>query len=251
MATHNFVPDKRIRGLAIALLGAALSGCAPLPEVVGLERDPGFTHEALSAAPLAVLGVTVEGLEPASASASLQLGGLLAERLASKRRDLRILPAVAVADSLGVERYTGFVREYQARGWLDGYALSRLAAALGGVRYLVLARLEADELVTGRSVDDYTEERGGIDCKIEQTTNFSAHTLTVHFTVYDLHQRRSAWAGQISDVKERTSGDSWNSCDPLYFNVLTMLLNGEPEPPELAEVLKKVFEDFARHLPRA
>lgn len=251
MATHTVFPDKRMRGPAIALLGAALAGCAPLPKVVGLERDPGFTYEALSAAPLAVLGVTVDGLEPASASASLQLGGLLAERLASKRRDLRILPPVDVADSLGLQQYTGLVREYQARGWLDRYALSRLAAALGGVRYLVHARLEADDLVTGNSVDDYTEEHAGKDCNIERTTNFAARALAVRFTVYDLHQHHSAWAGQITDVQERTSSDAWNSCDPLFLNVLTMVLNGEPDPPELAEVLKRVFEEFARHLPRA
>jgi hypothetical protein len=252
VAADIVVPEKRMRGPAIALVAAALAGCASLPNVVGLERDPGFTYEALTAAPLAVLGVTVKDLDPMSASASLQLGGLLAESLTRKRRDLRILPAAHVADSLGLRDYTGLVREYQARGWLDSRALSRLAAALGGVRYLLLARLEADELVTGNSVEEYTEEHEGQDCMVEQTTNFAARTLVVHFTIYDLHQRRSAWTGQITDLEERTSRDDWNSCDPLLFSVLSMLFSGgDPDPPELAEVLRKVFEDFALHLPRA
>lgn len=251
MATRAVVSGERMCGATITLVVAVLAGCTPLPEVVGLERDPSFTYEALSAAPLAVFGVTSESLEPASASASLQLGGLLAQRLASKRRDLRVLAAAQVADSLGIEDYTSFVREHQARGSFDGGALSRLAASLGEVRYLVVARLEVDELLTASSVDQYSEERAGVDCNVEETTNLAARTLAVHFTIYDLHQRRRAWGGQITDLKERTSSDAWNSCDTMLFNLLTMLLNGEPDLPELAEVLGKVFEDFARHLPRA
>lgn len=251
MTTRAVMPEERMCGAAITLVVAALAGCTPLPEVVGLECDPSFTYAALSAAPLAVFGVTSESLEPASASASLQLGGLLAQRLATKRRDLSVLAASQVADSLGIEDYTSFVREYQARGSLDEGALSRLAASLGGVRYMVLARLEVDELLTASSVDKYSEERGGVDCNVEETTNVAARTLAVHFTVYDLHLRRSAWAGQITDLKERTNSDAWNSCDTLLFNVLTMLLNGESDLPELTDVLGKVFEDFARHLPRA
>jgi hypothetical protein len=251
MAAEIVVPQDRKLCPVIALIAAALAGCAPPPDVVGLEQDPGFKYEALSAAPMAVLGMTVEGMEPTSASASLQLGGLLAERLTRKRRDLSFLPAMHVADSLGLRDYTRLMREYQDSGRLDDTALVRLAEALSGVRYVLLARLEVHELETGRSVDNYSEEREGRTCDVEQTSKFAVRTLAVHFTVYDLHQRRTAWTGQITDFKERTSGDAWNSCDSLLFNLVTMLANADPDPPELAEVLRKVFDDFARHLPRA
>ncbi len=240
------------RSSAIVLVAAAGVGCASLPEVVGLERDPGFTYEALSAAPLAVLGVTWKAPEPTSASVGLQLGGLLGESLARKRPDLRILPAAQVADSLGLENYAHLVQEYQARGRLGGGALSQLEAALGEVHYVVVARLEADELMTGRSFEAYTEEYEGQGCEIEETGKFAARTLAVHFTVYDLDQRRRAWTGQITDLKERTSGYEWNSCDPFLLNFFGMLLGeADPDPPRQAEVLRKVFEDFALHLPRA
>ncbi len=241
-----------MRSSAIALVTAAVAGCASLPKVVGLERDPGFTFEALSVAPLAVLGVTWESPEPTSASASLQLGGLLGQSLARKRPDLRVLPAAQVADSLGLEDYASLVREYQARGWLDSLALLRLEAALGGVRYLVVARLEAEQLVTGGSFEEYTEEYEGKDCEIEETSKLAARTLAVHFTVYDLEQRRRAWTGQITDLEERTSGYEWNSCDPFLLNFFGMLLGeADPDPPRQAEVLRKVFDGFALRLPRA
>ncbi len=64
------------------------------------------------------------------------------------------MPAAQVADSLGLEDYSTLVRRQQARGRLDGRGLSRLAAALGGVRYLVVARLGADELESGVSVEE-------------------------------------------------------------------------------------------------
>ncbi len=241
-----------MRCFAITLVAAAPAGCAPLPEVAGLERDPGFTHAALTAAPLAVLGVTWEGPEPTSASASLQLGGLLGQSLGRKRPDLKIVTAGQVADSLGLESYAGLVREYQARGRLDGGALARLEAALGEVRYLVVARLGAEELIAGGSYEEYSEEYEGKDCEIEETRSFAARTLAVHFTVYDLDRRRLAWTGQIADLKERTNGYDWNSCDPVLLNVIDFVLGvGAPDPPRQAEVLKKVFDDFALHLPRA
>ncbi len=251
MAADIVVPGKSMRNPFIALVAAALAGCSSLPEVAGLESDPSFTYESLSAAPVAVLGMTVTGMEPASTSASLQLGGMLAESLTKKRRDLRFLSAADVADSLGLRDYTRLVQEYHDRSGLDSLALSHLAEALGGVRYLLLARLEVDELETGTSVNNSSEERDGRACDVEQTNRFASRTVGVHFKLYDLPQRRSAWTGQITNTEERTNGDAWNSCDPLLFNLLTMLLNEEPDLPELARVLRKVLDDFALHLPRA
>ena len=251
MAADIVVPGRSMRNPVIALVAAARAGCTSLPEVAGLERDPGVTYESLSAAPVAVLGMTVKGMEPASTSASLQLGGMLAESLTEKRRDLRFLSPANVADSLGLRDYTRLVQEYQDNSGLDSLALSHLAEALGGVRYLLLARLDVDELETGSSVNNSSEEREGHVCDVEQTNKFASRTVGVHFTVYDLPQRRSAWTGQISNSEKRTNGDAWNSCDPLLFNLLTMLLNEEPDSPELARVLRKVFDDFALHLPRA
>lgn len=241
-----------MRGPAITLVATGLAGCSPLPDVVGLQRDPSFTYEALSAAPFAVFGVSVEDPVAMSASASLQLGNLMAESLKTKRRDLTVLPATHVADGLGLRDYTWLVREYQAAGSLDEGALSRVAAALDGVRYVALARLETDELTTGESVEEYTDERGGEVCDVERRGKFATRTLAVQFTVYDLHQRHLAWTGRITELEERMSSDEWNSCDPLLVDVLTLLLSGgDADPPELADVLKKVFEDFALHLPRA
>lgn len=251
MAADIVVPGRSMRNPVIALVAAALAGCTSLPEVAGLERDPGFTYESLSAAPVAVLGMTVKGMEPASTSASLQLGGMLAASLTKKRRDLRFLSAANVADSLGLRDYTRLVQEYQNRSGLDSLALSHLAEAVGGVRYLLLARLEVDELETGSSVQNYSEQRDGRACDVEQTNKFASRSVGVHFTVYDLHRRRSAWAGRITNSEKRTNGDAWNSCDSLPFNLLTMLLNDTPDSPQLAGVLRKVFDDFARHLPRA
>ncbi len=195
--------------------------------------------------------MTVKGMKPTSTSASLQLGGMLAESLTKKRRDLRFLSAADVADSLGLRDYTLLVQEYHDRSELDSLALSHLAEALGGVHYLILSRLEVDELETGTSVNNSSEERHGHTCDVEQTDKFASRTVGVHFTVYDLRQRRSAWTGHITNSGKRTNGDAWNSCDPLLFNLLTMLLNEEPDPPELARVLRKVLDDFALHLPRA
>lgn len=251
MAADIIVPGKSMRNPVVAFVAVALAGCTSFPEVAGLERDPGFTYESLSAAPVAVLGMTVKGMEPASTSASLQLGGMLAESLTKKRRDLKFLSAANVADSLGLRDYTRLVKEYHDRSELDSLALSHLAEALGAVRYLLLARLEVDELETGSSVYNSSEERDGRACDVEQTDKVAARTVGVHFTVYDLHQRRSAWSGRITNSEERTNGDAWNSCDPLLFNLLTMLLNEQPDSPELPRVLRKVFDDFALHLPRA
>ena len=231
-----------LAGGALAL--SALAGCARPPSVLGLRQDPTFTYQSLDSGRIAVGGVTSIADDAAhSPSARVRSESLLINSLRATHPRLQVASAGAVAAEFGDTAHGELLDRYGRVGELDSASLHELSARLPNLRYVVLARIDADVIDSTETVTVDASQK-------EQTELSSRRTMTVGFHVYDMSRRRSVWSGQFT--RSKSSENSYDKPRSLLGMLVTaVLLHNYPDAPAQHKVLRPIFDAFAERLPQS
>lgn len=200
---------------------------------------------------LAVIGVTmvdeVEQVRPPLVAA-------LQDALKNTRPDLRISPAAAIAETLGLAESRRVLATYQRDAALDAPTLESLAGALSATaRYALLARVDKStvHLPPAPRPSDYAYGQPRFSGSIRRDAR-------VRLTLYDLERRRVAWEAVYTSSSENSLPDSlaltrrgqpratYEAGRPGGSTDLAVT----PETPSLAEAAMEAFRRFAGDLPR-
>ncbi len=128
--------------------------------------------------------------------------------LLSGRTGLEVWSWPAVRDNVPADEITALQLAYAAGETLPPAQFSRLAADLPGITYLVLARLDRNEVEIGSNapgslgsqvVDDSRDPHGVTDSMAR--TIKTRRTVVVSLDVYDLRTGRSVWSGHTDRKK--------------------------------------------------
>jgi hypothetical protein len=217
-------------------------GCGT--KVIGLRTDPSFTYDSLYAGGIVVGGVTSLLDEGETAATRRHRASLLRVSILEKRPDIDVQPAEAISQAVGQESYAAVLDDYRLGGELDQARLAQLSEVLADLRYVIFARIEDDAIDSGITVQRDTAR--GEDTRIFRTSR----TVTTGFQVYDLTAGNPVWSGYIKEGKKEEN--RYVEYSNLGQALVAALLGNEPEypmTPEFDEVLRKIFEGFAEHLP--
>jgi len=240
----------------VTLLFAAWFGGCGEAKVVHVRTDPNFTYEAASSSTISIAGVvTAIGDEDYQKEVGNKLPLLLATRIAKKRPDLSITDPQRIEKALGKERLRELLDRYGQSGRLDTASVIALFEASRGLaRYVILARIYMDS--TARVIN---EDEFSIDHKTERM-------IKIVFNVYDISTATLVFDESIShedfnlqlDAKHEAPDDDCSSALSFVACILDIFSfledkddEGFPPPPELEDMAKVIFDQFAATLPAA
>jgi len=247
------------------LLVLLLTACAA--QVEGLRKDDSFTYLAAKEGGLAIGGVT-STLEPLPATERSRYAGVLLRATREERETFRVHPAGEVVAALGERRVDAMLDFYRRHGVLAAEDLARLTPQRLGARYLVLARIERDDVrqeknESSMDVVEYDDKGNARPTKRVEVTviHDTIRTVSASFQIYDLASDRSVWSGVITQHATRSNQTSqqfgkderWSQ-ELLVELVRQLLLDGKgedpyPKPAAFIDVLGQVFTGFAENLP--
>ena len=252
--------ENRARGARrLGVLAALLLGACQSTEVEGIRVDESFTHAALKEGKLALGGVTsARTVLPDPDRSRLAEG--LSRKIVDERGEVEVVSAGAVRHRLGPEAYAGMLEEYRTDAALSPSRLEALRVLEDTARYLLLARIEADDV----SHDDETKKGTGDDEGYRIRTVSTHRRAIVGLRVYDLRTGASVWNGATRAERLASSEierERLREDDEERFWVAVadaVLDDDEPPPPPpfppapaLDPLLFESFAKFARSLPAA
>jgi hypothetical protein len=192
--------------------------------IIGLKHDPSFAYERIVRSRMAVAGVV-----SASGSYWIQKNNqkysqMLSEQFLQERPKYRIQGSSIVRTSLGDEAYKELVTEYGRTQIVAPDAMNTLTAKQPQLKYLVLARVNYNQVSRNKTLEDIYEknEENESDSSTSETQDKGevvGHTvhkeaerkMSVTLNIYDLAAGKSVWGGTV--VKSR---DNTNSYSYLY-----------------------------------
>ncbi|MFO7608083.1 MAG: hypothetical protein R6X35_02620 [Candidatus Krumholzibacteriia bacterium] len=267
---HFRLPRPAVLAAPFVLLAVGLAACAGRVETV--HTSPGFARADLATGRLGVGGVVLASrltLDPAlAAPTGVPVGDVLAQAdalagslygpLLAAGPGVPVWPWPAVREAGGDSLLAGILDAFARGGVLRPAQLAPLAAALGEVRYLALARVEKDEITLDQSAEAAIEKqraRDGRDVHAGSldTALKTRRKLTVTLDVYDLAAGRSVWTAtaerhrdQFYDFTGSAAGEP-PSVVPTGEPVITA--DGRPLPTaDFTDVLDDACKVLARRL---
>lgn len=225
----------------------ALLGCARH----ATPRESELSYESLAGGGLAVLGVW-HGTADEESSVSDRLAALAWSSVLRQWPDLDVLPPFSVARHLGPDRYPAVVRGLAEASSPDPDDVREVARALGGRRYLLVARVEQDEV---RRAADRGAATVVCDGDAGDRERYSAErSVAVRVLIRDVDAGRVVWSRNATRAAA-VSNLRLKACDPLWVDLLELLLSEEearpgfPAPPNRWQIFEEVFAELSRTLP--
>jgi hypothetical protein len=187
---------------------------------------------------------------------------LLAQSISEKRPDLTIISPERIQQALGEENHRALLDQYVSWGDLDqGSMIQLFSATRGLVRYVILGRVEQDDLFKSEELEEGATSSG--------TRYKVRRDMAVFLEVYDLEAGRSVFSGLITNdltnnryEVDGTLGDVSSFGDfcadmgvSCLMNLMCSLIQtkedegGYPVPPSTEEITEDIFEKFAETLP--
>ena len=245
-----------IGSLSLLFLLGTMAGCGGA-KVIHATTHPSFTYSTASSGEIGILGITsVAGKIEQRKIHHQHLPALLAQSIHKKRETFKIFPPKKLHELLLAENYTEILTRYEISGVLDTSAIiSLFNATKGMVRYIIIGRVERDELVT-----DFNDED-------ETVTKYKVTRLMeISMEIYDLRVGKQVFKSLIVNKgsKERKytnltvdeSAGFTDACMQSCFNSIWTSIfltkagdRGYPPPPEIYEVADDIFDEFADILP--
>jgi hypothetical protein len=245
-------PIGSLMVIALFLLVAACKQA----QALDIQKSPTFSAAALAADGL-VIGAVVSS-EPARLARESSAEGLasaLKERFLEERPTTKILPAGNVELALGPQKYSDFVSFFEKTGDIKvEYVPEILKNLHDPVRYLLVARVDNDEISTSENDDREFKEGKWVT----KATNYrTSRETTMLFAIYDLQSSSLEWKGHIktSNVNTRTIGVSDNGKTITGRNLLDFLAevllehDGKvgpqfPAPVSIQDQTRKIYDEF-------
>ncbi len=252
--------SRRTRTIIAAVLAAALAaGCGA--EVKDVVRDPGFAATQLESGRIVVGGVTsaLSRLSPDDREAFAEA---LFRAFLVARPDLVVWPAANLGDAIGPEAHVALLDEARLSHRLPPERVRAVGAELPGVSYLVLARIERDDVErpsTHGSADLDAAPQGSYQSTLQQEMK-SKRTLEVALTVYDLVEGRAVWIGSAADAKTNSYGfaESTTGVTPPDLSGALDASRATPSSrddsraaPDLVDMIQDVCAELVGSLPGA
>jgi hypothetical protein len=252
--------------LAIAAVVLALAGCATSVSLT--EVDPTFGRQ-LAASPSLALGGVVVGaaLEARLAPEDTEAADdALYRAFLTQRPDLTVWPRPSIEGRLEPGQLDSLRHDHATVGRLRPEQLQALAAGLGEVRFLALARLDADQV---RTVTPAGGVRGrdvpGAEGVPEDSENWGAPVSTerrvaLTLQVFDVVDGAMVWeAAAEARARQRYAYRDAMSEDATYVRDRLQEDAGEPalsregmylQTPDLVELLEQALASAVARLPR-
>lgn len=168
-----------------------------------------------------------------------------------RRKDLDIKPTSWLVERIGQQQLVTLNKELEDKAQLGVATIERLAERLAGVRYIIFGRIVVDnsqKIVAERETIENNEKRRYTEYKIERQ-------VTVATKIYDLTERTLAWSGEVS-YSESTENTvphlpAHSGVGKFVMNVVasSYLIDHYPKPPDLNNMLKRLFLQFGDGLP--
>jgi hypothetical protein len=235
-----------------ALLALQLLACGS--HVAHYWSAPEFDFAALESGQILVGAVVaVPELHREGHTAERAYTETLDGALRRKRGDLPLVAHGAFVEKLDIDDVDTILGRYRSRGSLDPRSIEMLSRLRPAARYVLLSRLENDDLrqssATGASSMD--------DESIAYSSRYSVQRLVVvSFDIFDLSDGKLVWTAQLSKQDERTRqrehGRRYeDDPDEIQPSFQWSDSGGYPEAPEFLEILRSIFEDLSEQLPRS
>jgi hypothetical protein len=215
-----------------------------------IEHDPTFTEAALERGGLAIGGVTTVEAVTDVQDLSRRYAPLLRRKLLGER-SVSIREWGELKGLLGDERMARCIDGYRETGRADAEVLGNLHDALGATQYVVFARIEGN--VVEREETDKDEMQDGKMVTVGHKRK-TRRRLTVGFRVYDLMTGADVWNAIVEGKSENEKTVAVDDEDDSVLEaIVEVLLDDDtaseyPEPPDVSEVLEKVFDRFAKRV---
>jgi hypothetical protein len=265
MGTQAWAFRSRWR-LVIGLLSATiltnLVHCGGA-EVVHVEVDPTFDYSQAASAEIGIVGFAVTAVEEErGATLRRQLPPLLAQSIQRTRPDLKIISPDRIRQTVGDENQQAILDRYAVGGQLDDGSMAALFSSTRGlVRYMVLGRVEKDEITRFELVEEDSVSSG--------TRYKVRREMAIFMEVYDLEVGQSVFRELITNdltssryQPDVTTGDADSfkeACGNMIVSCLGSIVvgvfqgkseeDGYPAPPGIDETTRDMFEKFAESLP--
>jgi len=240
---------KRLLCLFIAI---ALLGCGST--VKRKWSDPEFGAADIDTGRMLVGAVVaVPELHRQGHTAERAYTGRLDDAVREKRTDLALQPPGAFVERLSIDQIDAVLARYRERGSLDPNALGPLQNLADESRYLLLCRLESNDVDQSASTGSVMDD----DESVAYTSSYSVkRTLTASFDIFDVSNGRLVWTAQLSKQdqrrRDRESGRRYaESPDVVRPSFDYAGDGGYPEAPEFLDMLGSLFEDLAMELPKS
>lgn len=249
-----------MRSILLMALTALLATACATTQVSGLRHDKSLTTQSIIQGRLVVAGVT-SSLQPLEAGQRGRYADTLLWALRDARPAYPLLPAADLAQRLGDARYQALLDSYGRDGVLGEAVLRQ---DYPQPRYLLLARIENDYVERRRDEreEDVPPRDGEMVKEVRATVDFvTTRYLAVSLQIYDLQAGTSVWHGLVEDNEARhnTHSRTYDHERRLQQSLVELLLavvidggseeQAYPAPVPREQLLRRVFEGFAKHLP--
>lgn len=244
--------DRLARRGGLMTLALVLGACGT--QVQELYRDPDFRAGDLEEEGLVVGGITVVD-ESADPDLALDYGSALT-RVLRKAREWSSLKGPGEALLAGdVDTYREILADYRHTARLDAEALGELAPVRRMGRYLLMGRLDVDEIErTHEETRDDQADR--VRFEVELLTR---RHVGVTFDLFDLELRRIVWSATL-DRRVQVRGERFTHetyPEQMQDSAIEELAEirerirqlGHPPPPKRSEVLEHIYGDLEEALP--
>lgn len=250
---------KRILLASLLSFFALLVACAT---VDGLYVDPSFTFASMARNNLGVAGVS-SVVQTLSVRQSSSVANILLNQLNDKYPQMGVMPMGDTVRALGAGRYRQMMRYYEDNDVVQDVYLQALRRHISGMRYLVFARIDEDNIQQHREQDDDFVTDGTDDRnQMSQIQYQTIRTVRISLEVYDLQLNRVVWRGS-TEQKRSTHNDydipatqSGLSTRAIVSNLVSAAgqamvekQHEYPSPPSLSQMAGLCFETLLRKFP--
>lgn len=269
---NTAIPSSVCRLLLTGLLSALLmSGCAT--PVKGLYHHEGFTHGALSNGGLGIAGIVnaVDSHALWSEVDRSRYAGTLYRAIRDERPALALAPHSDLVNAIGLPSWLALLDSYRASASVSPADHDLISAHYHQARYLLLARLERNEVTRDYQSEEKALTRYSEKLKkevetgeIEQTDTWStSRLLSASLQVLDLHAGgQLVWSGTV--IKSSTNSNDKSRVFDQHHRIEAAVIDavvdsvanaGEsvplyPEPPPFEPLLERLITGFAENLPQ-
>jgi hypothetical protein len=254
----------------VIILQICLTGCTT--KISGLMSHESFTYPALIQEKIAIVGIT-STIKPIKKKEQNAIGKIIYSSFLEKRRDLSLVKAGDVVTAIGAELRSKSLEEYQLTGTIPASILEVLKQNLEGIRYVIFARIDKDDISKfesisyrakdGKEISSYKD--GAVEVHKRETTR--RETVSLH--VFDLVRGIPVWGGSVSksDSRHITFDVAPNNhsfklsalAGEALVGVAKIMLEDQLDDSSQQSndypvvgreaVLKKIFHGFAENLP--
>lgn len=229
------------------IAGLLLASCAQIPT----EPRPSdnIKFDDLATGHLVFGGIT-SSIDNWSYEQRIAYSKLARDEIASQRKTLSIKTTDWLVEKIGEQDVLLIHEILKMKMLLDVDLLQKIKDQLNDVRYLVLARVDADSASQSSSQHTETYKKKSQ----EYSTYTTMRTMTISLEIYDLGESTRAWSGAFSvrDVNENENPhtSSKSPLKDLANGVLEDIMFGtHPKPTSTKNMIQIAFAKIGNVLP--